>query len=359
LNASDFNDLVSGRRRGWGAALSRGVLAIAEAPYGIGVWWRNRRYDTVPRLTRRVEVPVVSVGNLTLGGTGKTPMVKWVARRLRAADIRVAIVSRGYGAAEPGSSDEGLELEHALPDVPHLENPKRIAAARVAIDELATQAIVLDDGFQHRSLARDLDIVLIDATSPFGFDRLFPRGTLREPLSSLRRAHAIVLTRSDLVDEATRAAIRTRVARFAPTAPWAEAVAEPTALVTLGPDGDWSSSREAPIDSLRGKRVVAFSGLGNPTAFGRTLEGLGVDIAAACEFPDHHRYTREDIALIERKVREADADAVVTTHKDLVKVAVATLADRPLWGLTIEARFTEGEGAIGGLVDAVADVSER
>jgi tetraacyldisaccharide 4'-kinase len=330
------------------------VLAFAEVPYGIGVWWRNRRYDTAPRLTQRVEVPVISVGNLTLGGTGKTPMVKWVARRLRSQGVRTAIVSRGYGAAEPGSSDEGLELEHALPDVPHLENPQRVGAARVAIDELAMQAIVLDDAFQHRRLARDLDLVLIDATSPFGFERLFPRGALREPLSSLRRAHAIVLTRADLVDDAARTAIRGRVAGLAPDAAWAEAVAEPTALVRLSAEGEWGSSHKAPLETLRGARVVAFCGLGNPVAFGRTLERLGVDIATFREFPDHHPYTRTDMETIEREAREAGADAVVTTHKDLVKVAVPTLADRPLWGVAIEARFRTGEEGVATLVDAIA-----
>ena len=147
---------------------------------------------------------VISVGNLTLGGTGKTPMVEWLARWFRSHDVRVAIVSRGYGAVDGGQNDEARELEEKLPDVPHLQDPNRAAAARVAIDELATQLIVLDDGFQHRRLGRDLDIILIDAVEPFGYDRVFPRGMLREPLSGLRRADVIGLTRADVVNETRR-----------------------------------------------------------------------------------------------------------------------------------------------------------
>ncbi|MGL4514169.1 MAG: tetraacyldisaccharide 4'-kinase [Lacipirellulaceae bacterium] len=354
MNASDFYDLVSGRRRGVGASLARGGLALAEGPYRAVVWWRNRRYDTRPALAQHAQTPVVSVGNLTLGGTGKTPMVKWVARRLRRGSVRVAIVSRGYGAAQRGSSDEGLELEHALPDVPHLENADRVAAAQLAADELASQVVVLDDGFQHRRLARDLDIVLLDATAPFGFGHVFPRGSLREPASSLRRAHAVVLTRADLVEEPARAAVRERVARLAPRAVWAEAVAEPTSLVGLRSEGDFASSIEAPLETLRGARVAAFCGLGNPAVFRRTLERLGAEVAWFGDFPDHHPYGRADVERIERGARESGASAVVTTHKDLVKVAAASLADLPLWGVTIEARFTVGEELVASLVDRVA-----
>src|SRR5207244_2544053 len=145
----------------------------------------------------RAGVPVVSVGNLTLGGTGKTPCVEYVCRFYRGLDLLVAILSRGYGA-EHGPNDEALVLEEDLPDVPHLQGADRVALARVAVEELESEVLVLDDGFQHRRLGRDLDIVLLDALEPFGLGRLFPPGLLREPVGSLRRAGVVVLSGADL-----------------------------------------------------------------------------------------------------------------------------------------------------------------
>ncbi|MGA2798702.1 MAG: tetraacyldisaccharide 4'-kinase, partial [Thermoguttaceae bacterium] len=189
-----FRDIVSGRRRGPGAAILRGGLRLAEVPYALAMTWRNRRYDQGKVKIHRAGVPVVSVGNITLGGTGKTPMVQWIARWFRNHNVRVAIISRGYRAEEGGRNDEARELEQKLPDVPHLQNPDRAAAAKIAIEELETQLIVMDDGFQHRRLARDLDIVLLDALEPFGFEHVFPCGTLREPLTGLRRADVVILS---------------------------------------------------------------------------------------------------------------------------------------------------------------------
>ncbi len=183
LDANHFREIVSGRRRGAGAAVSRGVLRLAEVPYTAAVRWRNRRYDGAHAAIARVGVPVLSVGNLTLGGTGKTPLVEWIARWFGERGVRVGIVSRGYGATNGQKNDEALELELSLPNVPHVQNPDRVAAARDAIERHGCQLILLDDGFQHRRLGRDLDIVLLDASAPFGFEHVFPRGMLREPLA--------------------------------------------------------------------------------------------------------------------------------------------------------------------------------
>src|SRR5215210_4777957 len=147
LRPSEFRDLVSGRRKGFLAALARGVLRVAEVPYTIAVTVRNRRYDRGAAEVHNVGVPVISVGNLTLGGTGKTPMVKWLAQRFQNAGLRVAIVSRGYGSADGKHNDEALELAESLPNVPHIQNRDRVAAARRAIHEFQSQLIVLDDGF--------------------------------------------------------------------------------------------------------------------------------------------------------------------------------------------------------------------
>src|SRR5438046_879894 len=154
LRPTEFRELVSGRRKGLAANCVRGFLRVAEAPYTLAVKVRNRRYDRNRASTHHVDVPVISVGNLTLGGTGKTPMVKWLAQRLQDGGARVALVSRGYGAAAGQQNDEALELAEALPDVPHIQNRDRVAAAKDAIREYNPQVLILDDGFQHRRLAR-------------------------------------------------------------------------------------------------------------------------------------------------------------------------------------------------------------
>lgn len=349
VKSTDFYNLVSGRRRGLSATVLRGLLALAEGPYRVGVWWRNRRYDTKPELTTTVEVPVVSVGNLTLGGTGKTPMVKWVARQLRERGGRVTLVSRGYGSHDGGPNDEALELEQALPDVPHVQNPDRIAAARVAIDELAAQTLVLDDGFQHRRLARDLDIVLLDATEPFGYGRVFPRGALREGVRSLGRAGVVCLTRSDLIDSIARREIRDRVHTVAPDALWCESIARPQRLLGV--------NAQSPIESLAGKRIAAFCGIGNPDAFRTTLAGLGAEVVELVEFADHHAYRRADIEQLHQRVEAAGAEMVLCTHKDLVKVGLEELAGRPLFALEIAAEITVGEQALLNKLDRLAEAA--
>ncbi|MEN0111258.1 MAG: tetraacyldisaccharide 4'-kinase [Planctomycetota bacterium] len=346
MRSSDFYDLVSGRRRGVIPAMARAGLAAAEGPYRLAVWWRNRRYDRDPRAVTHCPAPVVSVGNLTLGGTGKTPMVKWVARFLRDEGARVAILSRGYGAAPGRASDEGLELSWALPDVPHLENRDRVAGARTAVEELASQVIVLDDGFQHRRLGRELDIVLIDATQPFGFDRVFPRGALREPVASLRRADVVCLTRSDLVTAERRRTIHNRVASVAPDAAWCESIAAPTRLVASAEDGAAIADGNAPLERLLGARVAAFCGVGNPEAFHATLLALGADVVAWREFADHHPYDRGDVEALARAATDAGAVLIVTTQKDLVKLRTPRIGDLPLWAVAIETRIALGEEAL-------------
>ena len=154
--ASDFHDLASGKRRGWRAAILRAGLSAAAAPYGLAVWWRNRRFDA-GRNIESVPVPVISVGNLTAGGTGKTPMVEWIARWFRQHGVRVTIVSRGYGAEAGELNDEGRELEARLNDVPHLQNPQRVQAARLAIEDVSYQLVLLDDCVQHLQLSLGLD----------------------------------------------------------------------------------------------------------------------------------------------------------------------------------------------------------
>jgi tetraacyldisaccharide 4'-kinase len=308
-------------------------------PYTAAVNWRNRRFDRAHSSVERVGVPVVSVGNLTLGGTGKTPMVEWVARWFAARDVFVAIVSRGYGATSGGKNDEALELEMSLPGVPHVQNPDRVAGARAAIDADGAQLILLDDGFQHRRLGRDLDIVLLDASAPFGFEHVFPRGMLREPLVGLERAHVVCLTRADHLNAAERAAIRRRVTQLAPEAAWCEAAHVASGLRNV-------AGETLGVEAVAGRRVAAFCGIGNPAAFRRTLESLGTELVWWRELPDHHAYGDADRAEVAAAIRASGAELVVATRKDLVKLPVESLGERAFWALAIEMQLLAGSAEL-------------
>lgn len=334
INPSKFREIVSGRKSGPVAMLLRGMLRVCETPYSWAMRVRNRRYDRGQAENHLVDVPVISVGNLTLGGTGKTPLVEWVARFFLQRDVRVSIVSRGYGASEEQQNDEALELQLALPDVPHLQNANRVAAALAAIEKFETELIILDDGFQHRRLDRDLDIVLLDATEPFGFEHVFPRGTLREPLSGLARADVAVLSRADMLGADERQIIRDRVARLAPRAVWCELQHAPCELVN-------AQGQSSPLDSIATKRVAACCGIGNPAGFRHTLEALDANIIAWREFPDHHAYTRDDVEWL---AQWADgAGVILCTRKDLVKLQVASIGGVPLWSVGVELQFSSGQ----------------
>jgi tetraacyldisaccharide 4'-kinase len=329
-----YSRLIGGEEAGPKAELARALLTLAAVPYGAVVAARNWGYDRGWMRSCRALVPVVSVGNLTLGGTGKTPMVEWVARWFRRRGVRVAILSRGYGATD-GLNDEGRVLEDNLPDVPHLQNPDRVASAQIATGELQAELIVLDDGFQHRRLARNLDLVLLDALDPFGSGRLFPRGLLREPLASLKRAHVVVLSRSDQKNAQERAAIRSQAERLAGPLPWVETRHAPLDLI----DGENQASE---LSLLQGRRVAAFCGIGNPEAFGRTLLPLGSVLCDLRTFPDHHAYTDLDVGSLERWARDLAVDLVLTTQKDLVKLRASVLGHIPLRALRIGLEVTAG-----------------
>lgn len=344
FSAAGFRELVSGRRRGLMATAARAVLSVAEFGYSPAMRLRNRLYDAMPSKSHAVGVPVVCIGNLTLGGTGKTPMVEWIARSLRARDVRVSIVSRGYGVEAGARNDEAIELEEKLPDVPHLQNADRVEGARMAIEEFESQVVLLDDGFQHRRLRRDLDVVLIDALEPFGYGHVFPRGLLREPLAGLRRAGVVVLSRADLVDPAERRRIHDVVRRYNREATCCEVRHAPrTLLESRGAD---TAGIETPLESLRGRRVLGFCGIGNPEGFRRTLAGLGCELADFREFPDHHAYERADVDLLARAAIDANAELLVCTHKDLVKLRLDQLAGRPLRAVVVGVDFLSGEAEL-------------
>lgn len=314
-------------------------MRTLEVPYTAAVRLRNWRYDTGRSQIHRVDVPVVSVGNITLGGTGKTPTVEWIVRWFSDQNVRVGILSRGYGAQDGRPNDEALELAEKLPGVPHVQDPDRVRGARRAIEEFGCQLLVLDDGFQHRRLARDFDLVLVDALEPFGLEHVVPRGTLREPLAGWSRASALMLTRTELADDDERSAIRRRAARLAPQAIWLEATHCPQALRSPG-------GAEQPLESLAGQRILTFCGIGNPAGFRHSLAGCHYDIVASREFADHMAYTPESVHELARWSDGQEAAAVVCTHKDLVKVGPTWSGTKPLLALSGRLQIVVGQAVL-------------
>ncbi len=335
-DAASFKRIADGSASGPAAGALRYGLRGLAAPYGLAVHVRNRAFDLGLLSVHACPAPVVCIGNLSLGGTGKTPLVAWAAWHLAKLGMRPAIVSRGYGARRGQTSDEAAELGLLMPGVPHVADADRVAATRQAV-AAGANAIVLDDGFQHRRLARDLDVVAVDATDPFGCGFLFPRGLLREPLSGLARADAVVLTRCTLVSAAERAEIRETLARRAGSLPpvWAEAAHRPVALRQAG-------GGTLPLESLRGRRIVACAGIGNPDAFRRSLEELGAEVAAFRAFADHHAYGPGDLDALGAWGHREKASLLVTTLKDLVKIQRDEVGGIPVAAVEIAIQFTAG-----------------
>jgi len=315
------------------------ILRLPALLFGAAARLRGFLYARRLLRIRRLDTPVVSVGNLSSGGTGKTPAVVWIARVLIAAQGRPGILSRGYRRRAGESSDEARLLARLLPGVPHVENPDRVAGGS-RLEELGVDAILLDDGFQHRALARDLDIVLVDATRPWGLPpppgggapvcALLPRGLLREPPRALARADALVLTRCEAVPGEVLGALRRELEELAPGRPLALARHAPSGLRTLG-----GEARE--LAELRGREVDLVSGIGNPEAFQATVAELGAEVAAHRVFDDHHHFQPGDFEGLGTR-------ACLVTAKDAVKLE--GIAPPETLVLDVELAFLEGEDAL-------------
>ncbi len=308
-----FREIVSGRRRGWPAAAARAALACAEPVYAAGSWTRSVLYERGLKGHQSAGVPVISVGNLTTGGTGKTPVVAAVVDALMRRGSRPGIASRGYRALDGTGNDEKRVLHLLCPGVSHVQNRDRVQAA-LELAGLGVDTVVLDDGFQHRRLQRDLDIVLVDATNPWGYGRLLPRGLLRESVRGLSRAGLIVITRADLVTASERERIEEAVRRL---------TTAPIVISRFVPHGlRESTGLVHASDDWRGRRVVGFCGIGNPAAFQATLERIGVELSShsVTAFADHHHFTEVDLNRLTAEAQATQATALVCTLKDLVKL---------------------------------------
>lgn len=341
---ASWRRVVSGDAHGPGASLARGVLSALAWPYGVAVSVRDAVRSGGGL---HVELPVISVGNLTAGGTGKTPVVSVVVAAIRKRGLRPVILSRGYCAAEGEASDEAQVLARRHPGVIHLQGRDRAALAQHASDAKLGDVLVLDDGFQHIGLHRDLDICLIDATNPFGYGAVLPRGLLREPMSALYRARPVLITRTEISSPERVAAIRAEVRRWNEHALFVESAMRCTATTDVH-----GGSPGAPSE-LDGKRVLCASGVGNPGAFAANVRTLGARVAAHVEMPDHHRWTQADVKAVAAKAAEVAAEVVVTTSKDAVKLAALAWPGPapPLRVLEIDAEITSGQDVWKKLLD--------
>jgi tetraacyldisaccharide 4'-kinase len=346
LNQAIYRKIISGQITGPSATLARGILSSLSVPYGLAVRIRNSLYASGRLRARQVAVPVICVGNLTTGGTGKTPLVAWLAGAARDKGQRPAILTRGYRTDTARLSDEPAELVALCPDAPVIVNPDRVAGAEEAIGKHGAEVLLMDDGFQHRRLARDLDIVTIDATAPFGYGHLLPAGLLREPVSELRRAQAVVLTRCDQVQLRALETIEERVREISPLAVVARAIHAPAQV-------ERSDGSRIALEELKGQRVFAFCGLGNPQAFFETVRRLSCVLAGSRTFDDHHEYTDGCLAQILAEARRCDAELTLTTRKDWTKAVKLNIGDAapPFACLSIRMELIAGASALTTLIE--------
>jgi len=353
-----LDSVISGERRGFFSAILKSRLLQTSWIYlGIVKLRRWLCSKGVPR-TKHLPCKVISVGNVVVGGSGKTPAAIAIARMLKEhGGLNVVVLSRGYRSKVRGpavasdgehillnpaeAGDEPYLLARSLPGIPVLIGRDRVQTGLIAIRKWDSQVIILDDGFQYLRLARDIDIITMDATRPFGFDHVLPRGYLREPLSALNHADLILLTRVDQCEGLDF--VRDRLARIAPSVPIFESVHEPRSLRSL------DTHQEMGLNAIRDRDVLAVCGIANPLSFVRTLQSLGPAKVTLLSFPDHHKYPPSSIEKIKRRAVELDVDIIVTTEKDAPKLlglsgrnrAETAIAGRPVLILMVELRLVE------------------
>jgi tetraacyldisaccharide 4'-kinase len=363
-------DVVLGRRADAGVAIYGAFLHVLSWVFSgivqLRLWlYRNRILQDHP-----LGCLVVVVGNLTVGGTGKTPVVEKWASTLRDRGRKVAILSRGYKSKTPSvwrkawywlshtdeppprvvsdgervlldseeAGDEPYMLARNLPGVVVLVDKNRVKAGAYAIKRFGCDTLVLDDGFQYLPLKGSLNLLLVDKTNPFGNGRLLPRGILREPVKHLRRASYVFLTKSDGRRDAE---LEATIARYNPTADLIECVHRPQYLQRVGTGPDDPQGRQ-PLAWLKGRRVFAFSGIATPESFEKFLRELGALVMGRERFLDHYRYTGDDLAALLAQARQAGAECLLTTEKDAVRLPAAAAASLPVYYLRLEIEIIRG-----------------
>jgi tetraacyldisaccharide 4'-kinase len=359
-------EVIFEQRRDWKAAFTRGVLFCLSKIFQVAIKLRRFLYNVRLLRDATLGVQVIAVGNLTVGGTGKTPVVEKFARALRDQGRNVAILSRGYRSRPAPfhqrflntilfradttpprvvsdgknllldsdlAGDEPFMLASNLKDVVVLVDKDRVKAGRYAIQKFGCDTLLLDDGFQYWKLAgRRQDVVLIDRQQPFGNEQLLPRGTLREPPSHLSRASVIFITKSD----GDTAALRARIAKHNPTAGVIECVHHPLYFEDV-----FSGERKG-LDFMRGRKIASFSGIAQPESFEESLVKLGAELVYSKRFADHHRFTQQEILNAINRGKKRQAEFIVTTQKDAVRFPKLDRRDLPVYFVRVEIKILSG-----------------
>jgi tetraacyldisaccharide 4'-kinase len=337
--------------RGTPRGLLLGLLLPLSLLYRAGVGARSFLYRLGLLKQRRLSAEVISVGNLTVGGTGKTPLVIYLAERLSRQNKKVAILTRGYKRKKKDmieltqatresvnwqdTGDEPYLLAGRLSQVSILVTKNRVLSGGCAIERLGSEILILDDGFQHLRLFRNLDVVVIDSSNPFGNGRLLPAGILREPISSLKRADVFVLTKADQAKD--KGGLIEKLRTYNPKAPVVESV---YCVRSIEDIFDHSSVN---VEVLKNRKTLAFSGIGNPVSFTNTLEQLGIKILGHRVFRDHYAYRKNDVVDLAEEARDLGADFIVTTEKDSVRIPLINQLEIPFYVLKIDIKIISGE----------------
>ncbi len=356
MNQDDFRKLISGQKASFGTALLRLVLGFAAAGYSIAVQARNFLYSAGWLKAHRADAAVISIGNITVGGTGKTPLVIWLCKEIisdskfQISNSQCAILTRGYKSRAQETEDyrdEPAILTESCPEVKVIVNPDRVAGAGEAISKFGANTLIMDDGFQHRRLVRDLDIITIDATRPFGYGKMLPAGLLREPIASLKRADAVVITRCDQVTETELSEIEKKLSAIInPNIIIARSIHSPTYVQS-------ADNQEISLEQLKDKKIFAFCGIGNPDAFLNTIKTTGSELVGSKVYNDHHHYTDDCLTDIYEQAGVLKADLILTTQKDWTKIKRLALVkkDIPLAYIGIEIKFLAGEDKLRGMIE--------
>lgn len=355
--SSDFLEMQKGQKANAAEKIALRVLTLLEAVYIKGV---ERRYKKDTRRAEKLDIPVVSVGNITVGGTGKTPCIIYLAAFLKEKGWHPAILSRGYKSrlekkggivsdmekillSQKDAGDEPFMMALRLPGVPVLIGKNRNVSAHRA-EKMGADVLLLDDGFQYWKLVKDKDIVLIDCTNPFGGGHVMPRGLMREPVSGLKRASLIILTKSEQVNKKMKDDVIDVIRQVNDKVPVIESRHAPRALV---PFSSWKKGiHKGLLSPWRGKKAYLVSGIGNPAAFAETAAEAGLLPVDAAAFRDHHAYTEDDIKNVESRALRSKAKLMITTEKDAVKMIGLKHMDAlklPLYVLEIQMVF-DGDG---------------
>ncbi len=328
--------------------LKRALLWLPARLYEFAVRLRVAAYETDYLKQKRLDATVISVGNLTLGGAGKTPMVDYIARYLKSEGHSVAVLTRGYARESSGRrvlnnpatdnvsvesyreyGDEPLMLARSLPDIPIVIDKDRYKAGLWIESEFGAGVLVLDDGYQHLALSRDLNILLIDATDPLGGFEMVPFGRLREPLYGLKRADAIIITRADKpFDQGQiQGIIKYYCGDKVPVMYFYSTITSLRHLAT----GEVYDAGD-----LAGWNIAVLCGIGNPLAFAEDILQIGINIVSENFFEDHHPFTQEDVDRVNGAAKDAGADAIFTTEKDAVRIDGLTHGDVPIYAAQLE-----------------------